>query len=108
MVAMNLEDQQILKQFAARVRICYPEASIWAFGSRAHGEATPDSDLDICVVIDELDQKADRLLTDIAWEIGFEADIVVSVVPFSSNEFNAGPLSVSPLVRVIKQEGVAA
>ena len=105
---MNIEDQQILKKFAARVRTYYPGASISAFGSRVHGEAAPDSDLDICVVLNELDQKADSLLTDIAWEIGFEADVVISVVPFSTNEFNTGPLSVSPLVRVIKQEGVAA
>jgi len=105
---MNFEDKKILEQFAARVRVYYPEASIWAFGSRAHGQAAPDSDLDICAVINELDQKADRLLSDIAWEIGFEADIMISVVPFSTYEFNAGPLSVSPLVRVIKQEGVAA
>ena len=105
---MNVEDQKILEQFAARVRGHYPEASIWAFGSRAHGNAAPDSDLDICVVINELDRKADRLLSDIAWETGFEADVVISVVPFSTSEFNSGPLSVSPLVLVIKQEGVAA
>ena len=74
----------------------------------ARDEAAPESDLDICVVIKELDQKADRLLSDIAWEIGFESDVVISVVPFSVNEFNTGPLSVSPLVRIIKQEGVAA
>ena len=105
---MKLQDQKILEQYAARVRVYYPEASIWAFGSRAHGDPTPDSDLDICVVLDELDKKADRLLLDVAWEIGFEEDILVSVVPFSANEFNTGPLSVSPLVRIIKQEGVAA
>ena len=105
---MRLEDQRILEEFAARVRGYYPEASIWAFGSRAHGQANADSDLDICVVVNELDTKADRLIMDIAWEIGFEADILISVVPFSSEEFLVGPLSESPLVRVIKEDGVAA
>ena len=105
---MRLEDQKILEKFATRVRGYYPEASIWAFGSRARGHASPDSDLDICVVVNELDAKADRLVMDIAWEIGFEADIVISVIPFSIEEFNVGPLSASPLVRIIKEDGVAA
>lgn len=91
-----------------RIRQRYPEARIWAFGSRVRGEAAPESDLDICVVIDELDEKADRFLSDAAWETGFESDILISVIPFSLKEFDAGPLSVSPLVRIIKQEGVAA
>ncbi len=105
---MNQKDRRVLEQFAAKVRHYHPKASIWAFGSRVRDEAAPESDLDICVVINELDQKADRLLSDIAWEIGFESDIVISVIPFSVNEFNTGPLSVSPLVQIIKQEGVAA
>jgi len=105
---MNQKDRQVLEQFAGKVRHYHPEASVWAFGSRARDEAAPESDLDICVVIKELDQKADRLLSDIAWEIGFESDVLISVVPFSVNEFNTGPLSVSPLVRIIKREGVAA
>jgi predicted nucleotidyltransferase len=105
---MKLEDRRVLEKFAARVRGYYPEASIWAFGSRARGQANPDSDFDICVVVNELDAKADRLVMDIAWEIGFEADILISVIPFSIEEFNAGPLSASPLVRVIKEDGIAA
>jgi predicted nucleotidyltransferase len=105
---MNQKDRQVLEQFASRVRQHHPEASIWAFGSRVRNEAAPESDLDICVVIDELDEKADRFLSEIAWEVGFESDIVISVIPFSADEFNTGPLSVSPLVRIIRQEGVAA
>ena len=105
---MKQEDRQVLEQFALRIRQRYPEARIWAFGSRVRGEAAPESDLDICVVIDELDEKADRFLSDAAWETGFESDILISVIPFSLKEFDAGPLSVSPLVRIIKQEGVAA
>ena len=106
--SMKQEDRQVLEQFALRIRQRYPEAHIWAFGSRVRDQGTPESDLDVCVVIDELDEKADRFFLDAAWETGFESDILISVIPFSVKEFNTGPLSVSPLVRIIKQEGVAA
>jgi hypothetical protein len=45
---------------------------------------------------------------DIAWEVGFENDIVISTVTFSREEFENGPCSASPLVRNILKEGVAA
>ncbi len=61
---MNQKDRRVLELFAAKVRHYHPEASIWAFGSRTRDEAAPESDLDICVVIKELDQKAERLICD--------------------------------------------
>ncbi|MEB3290787.1 MAG: nucleotidyltransferase domain-containing protein, partial [Leptolyngbya sp.] len=50
---MEIRDHQILKEFSANVRQQFPDAQIWAFGSRARGNAQPDSDFDICVVVDE-------------------------------------------------------
>jgi hypothetical protein len=42
------QDRQILDLFATRVREHFPEARIWAFGSRARGDATWESDLGPC------------------------------------------------------------
>ena len=53
---MEIIDCQILKEFSVRVRQQFPDTQIWAFGSRARGDAQPDSDFDICVVVDELDR----------------------------------------------------
>jgi len=105
---MTEEDLRILKEFASRVRRMFPEASIWAFGSRARGEAAPDSDLDVCVVVDELDEARDREITTAAWEVGFAAGVVISTLTFSRDEFTAGPLASSPIVREIRRNGVAA
>ena len=37
---MSKEDQKILKEFSSRVRSQFSDARVWAFGSRARGEAT--------------------------------------------------------------------
>jgi predicted nucleotidyltransferase len=59
---MSERDRSILELFAARVRECFPEARIWAFGSRARGEATWESDLDVCVVVEDLTNEVREIL----------------------------------------------
>lgn len=101
-------DQKILNEFADRVRELYPEARIWAFGSRARGDAAPDSDFDICVVINQADRETGRRIQDVAWEVSFAHGLVITAFCYSVGEFTHGPIAVSPLVQTILREGVAA
>jgi uncharacterized protein len=105
---VNATDRQVLDAFSRRVRAVFPSARIWAFGSRVRGDATAASDLDVCIVLDALDEDMDRQLMRMAWEVGFAHDILVSTVTFSLEDFRNGPCSESPLVRAILKEGVAA
>lgn len=105
---MNKSDQHTLRRVANRIKKEFPEARIWAFGSRAREDATWESDLDVCVVVKNLTPQRRRKISDIAWEVGFEADVVISTVAFSSRDFHEGPQSVSPLVQTILREGIAA
>lgn len=102
------QDRRILEIFAARVRQHFPEARIWAFGSRARGDATWESDLDVCVVVDELPSEERRTIGHIAWEVGFEHQMVITTVCFTKEEFERGPMSESTLVMNVLREGVAA
>jgi len=105
---MTERDRHILETFAEQLRLRFPEAAIWAFGSRVRGGAAPDSDLDVCVVVDALDEDKDRQIMAIAWEVGFAVEVVISTVTFSQDEVTNGPLSESSLVREIRRNGVAA
>lgn len=105
---MTERDRAILNQFAAKVRQQFSDAQIWAFGSRARGDAQPDSDLDICVVVEKLDQNIREKISYIAWETGFDNDLLITTVKFSRQKFEDSPCSTSPLVRNILREGVPA
>ncbi len=105
---MDDRDRKILEFFAAQVRERFQGARVWAVGSRARGEGGWDSDFDICVVIEQFDAAADQALSEIAWEVGFAHDRVITVVPFSREQFERGPFSESTLVATIQREGVAA
>lgn len=73
-----------------------------------NGHATDESDLDVCVVVDTLDDAIDQAIMKIAWEVGFENDVVISTVTCSKQEFDEGPCSESHLVQNILDAGVAA
>lgn len=105
---MTERDRQILNEFSNRVRQHFPEAKIWAFGSRARGDAQPDSDLDICVVVEALDRSSWHTISDLAWEVGFKYDVLIATVKYSRQQFEASPRMASPFVKNILKEGIVA
>jgi len=107
-IMLSKRDNEILDKFASLVRKRFSDARIWAFGSRTRGVATEESDLDICVVVDRLDDSVDRAIMDIAWQVGFEHDVIISTVTYSQQEFEKGPCSESTLVQNVLNVGVAA
>ncbi len=105
---MKKEYTVILQEFAKKVRRKYPHARIWAFGSYTRDTATPESDLDMCVVLPQM-KKNDRFaISDIAWEVGFKHDFHISTVVIAEEDFEHGPASASPLLNAVRSEGVAA
>jgi len=105
---MNANDRSVLTDFATTLRRSLPKALLWAFGSRARGDASDESDLDICVVVETLDRATRDLIRQVAWEVGFNHDVVIATAKFSRDTFENGPQSVSPLVQGILREGIPA
>ena len=101
-------DRKILKLFSRRVREQFPHARIWAFGSRARGTASWDSDFDTCIVVEHADKTVEKCIRDIAWGIGFENEVVITTVILDANQFEHGPMSESTLVQNILREGISA
>jgi len=105
---MQKRERDILNIFAEQVRNLYPKAQIWAFGSYVRGEATFESDLDVCVVIPDM-QPDDRLvISDIAWEVGFAHDLHLATIVISKEKLDHGAFAANPLLQAIRDEGVAA
>jgi predicted nucleotidyltransferase len=105
---ISKEDRKILDEFTARVRERFSDAQVWAFGSRARGEATWESDFDLLIVLSAVDQKIERWIRDIAWEVGFENDRVITTILLDREQFERGPMSESTLVENVLREGIGA
>jgi predicted nucleotidyltransferase len=106
MVSRN--DKIVLDELARRIRNRYPEARIWMFGSRARGDSDWDSDFDVCVVLKTTSDEADEFVRDVAWEVGFENERVITTVILTIDGFENGPMSESTLVENILREGITA
>jgi len=105
---MKRSDRKVLEEFAGCVRLAFPLARIWAFGSRARGDARWYSDFDICVVTAEPSSTTQPVIWKIAWEVAFAHGLVITALCYSEEEFSQGPRAASPLVHNILKEGVAA
>ncbi len=76
------------------------------FGSWARGEAHPESDIDLLVVLDEVESRREELarMSDVLWRYSLEHDTVVTEVPVSEAEYRE---SQEPLLVRARNEGVA-
>jgi uncharacterized protein len=83
-----------------------PVSRVCVFGSRARGDATADSDLDVFLVVDHLDADLREKISEVAWEVGFENDVVLSTFVITAEQLERGPLGVSPIFRQIEREGI--
>lgn len=103
---MKKKDRIIFETFARRVREVYPAAKVWAFGSRARGDATGESDFDVCVVLENVNAAGEKRIREVAWEVAFDNGTVLNTIILSAEAFERGPMSESTLVANILCEGV--
>jgi predicted nucleotidyltransferase len=77
------------------------------YGSKARSADTPDSDLDVMVVLKNLTPSIESEIDDLIFDINIENDCLITAIFFDKEELEIGPLSESPIFRKISQEGIS-
>ena len=103
---MNPVEKKIVDTFALLIKKKLSVHRIELFGSRARGDADPDSDMDLLVIVDDLSAEVEDYISECAWEAGFKHGIVLVPVVFTRDEWENSPERYSLLAEVIRAEGV--
>ena len=103
---MEPSDQKIVLDFRSRLEATIPILDLRIFGSRSRGDAREDSDLDVFIKVERLDRSLREKIYDLAWEVGFEHDRVISTFVVTEAQIREGAIGASPLLAKVLAEGV--
>ncbi len=104
---MQEKDIRVIEKFKLLVSQKVNVLELRVFGSRARGDAGPESDLDVLVVVDHLDRSIEKHISECAWEAGFYEDVLIMPVAVSMDVVKHSPLSESVFIKNVYREGVS-
>lgn len=99
-------DREIARRFKQQIQPIAPLLALWVYGSRARGDATPESDLDLFIELEHVTPALRLKISEIAWQVGFERERVISTLVATREQIEHGPLGADPLLDHILHEGV--
>lgn len=102
------EVQAAIVAYVRRVTADYADEvlSITLYGSQARGEAGFESDIDLFVVIRHDNQALRQALIDLAWQVQFEHNVVISDIIRSVAQLSQMQASQFPFYQNLEQEGI--
>ena len=102
----NNTSDPIIKELseALKKEFVYKIKDIILFGSRARGDASPESDYDILVLVDEETKEAADKIFNMACEIGWKHNVVITVFVHDKSYYEGKKYE--PLFMNIRKEGV--
>lgn len=103
---LSENESKALQELREELTAKYPVTDIRLCGSKARGEERPDSDLDVMIEIPFYDHGMVAGIDDIVYRINLENDVFISALVFGRDELEDGPMSESPIYKVIQREGV--
>ena len=102
------QQQQLLDRVRQTIRQAEPEARVILFGSRARGDATPESDWDLLIVLDGTvsPQRADAVRHRL-YDLALDTDTVFSAIIYSQEHWESPRYRATPLHARVAADGVA-
>ncbi len=75
------------------------------FGSHARGDAAPDSDLDVLVLVEEATPTLENQVLDLAFHVNLAHDVYISPRVIARGIFEDPVWRSTPFIRALESEG---
>lgn len=102
--------ERVARSFLTEVKRQYDVAGAYVFGSRARGDATPESDTDVLILLHGLPGRRTHeamTMADIAYDIMLKTGMRLEVLPLWESEWEHPETFNNPdLIENIRREGV--
>ena len=85
----------------------YPNAQIILYGSQARGQAQPESDIDLIVLLDEdVPAAIKKHVHDLLYDVALAEDVVISSIIKSHRRWNMPISQATLLYQMVQKEGI--
>jgi uncharacterized protein len=102
------QDRAVLERIRDAVHEVEPSARIILYGSRARGEAEPDSDWDLLVLVDgPCDFRRAEAVQDRLFDLALETDTVLCAIVESEQDWDSSLFRAMPFHANVEREGIA-
>jgi predicted nucleotidyltransferase len=107
-IAMSMQvNQSVLTQCKRAIGVVIPDARIILYGSRARGDAQPDSDYDLLILTGQIPSvRLDEAILDNIYPVELETGAMISFVVQNETDWNKSKYKAMPFHKNIDREGV--
>jgi predicted nucleotidyltransferase len=103
----SMSEKALLAECKATILRLFPTATVILYGSHARNEATPDSDYDLLVLLNEdFTREKEEKIWDTIYDIELKHEIIISVLVHSRENWGHPLYQASPLHKNIDQDGI--
>jgi len=102
-----MQHPEIIKTIQEILRRVAPDATAILFGSEARGDARPDSDIDVLILVDKekISLQDRQTITFPLYDVELDTGIMISPKVFSKQVWEE-QMSITPFYRNVMKEGI--
>ena len=106
----NLEANELkaLRELKSRLLEKFSDAKIILYGSKARGDSTPESDIDLLILMERpVTNELEEAITKISYDVELRCDVAFGKLVKNRNFWDTPLANVMPIHRNIDREGIA-